>query len=307
MWPIATSSVCWEFAKLVSHADDAEFAAKLGDYLELDEFARFMAVTVWLSNLDSLLSMGHNYYLYLHPKTRKFQFLPWDLDLSFGKFNMSGANTEELDIHQPWQGRNRFLERVFKVEAFNKLYLQHLTELSTTLAQPGRIANQVNELAPILRPAVAEESAEKLANFDKSVAGQISDSPDSASFRPRDRERGPGMAGPPGLPDKPIKPFVIARAASVAKQLAGQSTTSNNPGSNNRQNRPGGPPGFGPGRFLADGFTHAFGSSDGTFTHDQFVQGFESAFRRWDDDHSGLLTAEKLRAALGKEMGPPGK
>ena len=58
-----------EFARFVSKADDAEFAAKLGDYLELDEFARFLAVTAWLSNLDSLLSMGHNYYLYLHPKT----------------------------------------------------------------------------------------------------------------------------------------------------------------------------------------------------------------------------------------------
>jgi len=27
-----------------------------------------MAVTVWLSNMDSILSMGQNFYVYLHPK-----------------------------------------------------------------------------------------------------------------------------------------------------------------------------------------------------------------------------------------------
>ena len=55
------------FCKLVSHADDAEFAEKLGEFLDLDEFARFMAVTTWLSTFDSLLAMSQNYVVYLHP------------------------------------------------------------------------------------------------------------------------------------------------------------------------------------------------------------------------------------------------
>jgi spore coat protein CotH len=92
-----------DFCKLVTKADDATFAAKVGEYLNLDEFARFMAVTVWLSTLDSILTIGQNYYVYLHPKTHQLQFMPWDLDHSFGQFGMMAGQEqrENLSIHNP--------------------------------------------------------------------------------------------------------------------------------------------------------------------------------------------------------------
>ena len=92
-----------DFAKLVTSGSDEEFNADIAKYLDLDEFARFMAMTVWLANGDSILAMGQNFYVYLDPESNKFQFLPWDLDLSFGRFGMgrergdaeeSGGNAE---------------------------------------------------------------------------------------------------------------------------------------------------------------------------------------------------------------------
>ena len=162
------------FSRMVTKADDAEFAEKLGNYLELDEFARYMAVTVWLSTMDSILSSGQNFYVYLHPKTHKFQFLPWDLDHSFGQFPLGFTQEQRdgLDIQHPWRGANRFLDRVFKVDAFKKLYLAKMEEFSKTIFQPERLAQQVDEIAAAIRPAVEEESADKLARFDKAVAGE---------------------------------------------------------------------------------------------------------------------------------------
>ena len=80
-----------EFARFVTKADDVEFAAKLSDYLEIEEFARFMAITTWLSTLDSILGTGQNYYIYLDPKSRKFQFLPWDLDYLSDKLSTGSS------------------------------------------------------------------------------------------------------------------------------------------------------------------------------------------------------------------------
>jgi spore coat protein H len=163
-----------QFAKSVTSASDAEFAAKLGDSLDLEEFARFMSVTVWLSTMDSILAMGQNFYVHLGPRPGKFQFLPWDLDHSFGQFPMGGSQEqrENLSILQPWRGDNRFLARVFKVEAFKELYLARMTELSKTLCLPERFAQQVDQLAAVIRPAVKEESETKLARFDKAIAGE---------------------------------------------------------------------------------------------------------------------------------------
>jgi spore coat protein H len=247
------------FCKLVSHSSDAEFAQKLERFLDLDEFARFMAMTTWLSTMDSLLAMGQNYLVYLHPKTHQFQFIPWDLDHSFGQFFPIGTpqQRENLSIHKPWAGNILFLDRVYRIDKFKRLYLARLEEFNKTICNPERIQRQVDELAGILRSAVQEESAEKLARFDKVVAGEPvgpagfeggfdgllpkgdftpisapdaknSGSPSSGGFpgpHPQGPDAGGPQFGPPGLlgqPVKPIKGFVTARAKSVTDQLAGK-------------------------------------------------------------------------------------
>ena len=95
-----------EFAKLVNNADDEQFRKEIGSYLDADEFLRFLAANALLSNLDSFLGMGHNYYLYLQPTTNKFVFIPWDLDLSFAAFGMRGPgdSTRRPQYHPSTHG-----------------------------------------------------------------------------------------------------------------------------------------------------------------------------------------------------------
>ena len=198
-----------DFARLVTGATDAQFAARVGDFLELEETARYLAVVVFLSDLDGLLGPGQNYYLYLDPRTQKFSFIAWDQDHSFGQFFRGTQSArEQLSIHHPWSESSRFLDRLFRVDAFKRLYLARLTEFSSTLFKPERFHRQVDELAAVLRPAVKDESAQRLLRFDRAVAGDVP----------------PGDAGMFRGANIPIKPFVKARAQSVLDQLAGRST-----------------------------------------------------------------------------------
>lgn len=286
-----------DFARFVTKADEAEFAAKLGDFVELEATARYFAVTVWLATMDSILALGQNYYLYLHPKTHRFQFLPWDLDHSFGQF-MGGDANAQLSIQRPWRGENRFLERLFKVEAFKALYLAKLGELSETLFIPARFAQQVDELAATLRPVVEEESKEKLARFDRAVSGE-SATPAAGG--------GPGPGGPGGMGGKPIKPFTMVRAQSVIDQLAGKVPETPAPAFGPGGGGPGGRPGgFGPGNMLGPVFIAAFDADkDGQLTHTEFTAGFAKWFTAWNSDQSGTLTEEQLRAGIDKDFAPP--
>ena len=301
------------FCRLVTQAGDAEFAARLGDYVDLGELARFMAVTVWLSDLDGILGPGQNLYLYLLPKTHQFQFIPWDLDHSFGQFGMRGTQEqrENLSIKQPWQGENRFLERVFKVAAFKQLYLARLAEFNVTIFQPERFYRQVDELAAAIRPAVQAEGEAKLARFDAVVAGESIAPPGfggpPGGPRPGGGEggAGPRFGGPGGFmpPAKPIKAFVKIRAQSVIDQVAGKSEgqTLGEFGFGGR----GGPGGFGPGRFLGRVFMEALDANqDGEVTRDEFTQGFAKWFAAWNTDQSGVLTGEQLRAGINQDLSP---
>lgn len=167
-----------DFCYLVTKASDAELAQRLGDFVDLDEMARFMAVTVWLSDGDSLMDNSQNFYTYLDPKTNKLVFIPWDLDHTFGHFpqHLNQRQREERPIFPRWYKRNPFLERIFSVPAFRQLYIAHLTEFSRMLLDPKRLAAQVDELAPYIREAVAEQGraarTDILERFDRAVAGK---------------------------------------------------------------------------------------------------------------------------------------
>ena len=276
-----------ELSRFVRQADDAAFAAHIGEYIDLPEVARFLAVMVYLSDLDGILGPGQNLFLHLHPKNQQFQFIPWDQDHSWGQFNRASQDErDKLSIQHPWQGENPFLERMFKVDAFKKLYLARLDEFSKTIFRPERIAQQVEQIAAVIRPAVQEESEAKLDRFDKLVAGELLSAP------------GPFGGGQ----TKPIKPFAKVRMESLLEQLAGKSqglvTGSGFPGGF------GGGGGTGLGMFGRPLFQALDKNKDSSVTRTEFVEGFSALFKEWNSDKSGYLTLAQLRAGIQKALPP---
>lgn len=271
-------------SRFVSQAEDPGFAARIGEFIDLPELARFLAVMVYLSDLDGLLGPGQNLYLHWHPEQRRFQFIPWDQDRSWGQFNRaSQEQRDQLSIHRPWQGDNHFLERMFKVEAFKKLYLARLDEFSRSLFNPERIAQQVEEIAAAIRPAVAEESPSMLARFDKVVAGEVLSSP--------------GPFG--GSLIKPIKPFAKVRTQSVLDQLAGRSQGLVAGGGFPGSLRPGGGLGTMFGRPL---FQRLDANQDAAVTQTECLAGFAKLFEAWNSDGSGSLTLAQVRSGIAKDL-----
>jgi spore coat protein H len=177
--------------RLVSGATDAEFAAQIGDYVDLDKFARYFAVLVWLANSDSLLQNGQNFYTYLHPDTHRMHFVAWDQDFSFGNVRNNGTWT----IYAPWSGNNRFLSRLYNVDAFRSKYLARMAEFSDRLFLPDRLMDQIKEIAPAIRPSVELEGAQWLTAFDQIASGRSGIVPyvtSRAAFVKSELERGPG-------------------------------------------------------------------------------------------------------------------
>lgn len=153
--------------RLVSHASDEEFATQIADYVDLDDFSRYLTVLVWLANHDSLLQNGQNFYTYLHPQTNRFHFVAWDQDFSFG----NARNMGTLSIHRAWSAANRFLARMSKVEAFRAKYMARMTEFSDRLFVPERFSQQVREIGPAIRPSVELEGRGWLSGVDGTVDG----------------------------------------------------------------------------------------------------------------------------------------
>lgn len=202
-----------EFARLMTFASDAEFAEQLGDFLDLEKFARYLACEVLLSNYDGFLSNGQNFYLYLHPVSNKFGFIPWDLDLAWGGFFLIGTarERERARIWHPWVGEHRFLERVMGVDEFRQLYRAQLEDLLARLFIPSRLNSRIDEVARATRGPIAAESDFRLGKFEQAVSDQrrepLPDENDQGANRPAHQ----------------LKHFIEARARSVREQLDGKS------------------------------------------------------------------------------------
>ncbi|MDB6129554.1 MAG: hypothetical protein JWM04_661 [Verrucomicrobiales bacterium] len=294
-----------DFSRLVTSASDHDFEAKLGEFLDIDETARFLAVSVWLSNMDSILALGQNYYLYLDHKTQKFQFIPWDMDHSFGQFPMVGTEDQRmnLSLDKPWRGQNKFLERLFKVAAFKEKYLAVLKEDNESLFKPERFEAQVDELGRILYDTVKAEPGEKLARFEKVVSGEVVASTGFGG----NQNPGPGGNGPGGMgmATKPIKPFVKARYESVKSQLTGKNSGQSLDVVASRQ---GGGPDFGPGTFLGPVFFREMDANkDNKLSRQEFMDGFNGWFVEWtkSQENPSVLTLESLRTGIDKKFAFP--
>jgi DNA-directed RNA polymerase specialized sigma24 family protein len=200
-----------ELARLVTYADDAEFERRIGEFIDVHAFARFLAGEVLLSAYDSFLSNGQNFYMYLDPRSNKVGFIPWDMDLAWGGFFLLGTTRqrEQASIWHPWVGEHRFVERMLNVPEFRELYRARLEEFLAQLFIPERLHRRVNELSAAIREAVAAESDFRLGHFDEAVSDRATPRPDRPKPYGADR------------PVHQLKPFIVNRVKSVRDQLDG--------------------------------------------------------------------------------------
>jgi spore coat protein CotH len=190
------------FVKLVNLGDDAQFKTEIEGYLDVDGFLRFMAINAMVANMDSFLSLGHNYFMYLHPKSNRFVFMPWDLDLAFAGFPFAGSADQQADLSltQPYFGQNKLIDRLFAVPGMPDRYRKIVRELGGTCFSKERLFADIDVLEKVTKEALAREK--------------------KAAEARKDTKDGPfaGMFGK----SLDLRTFVEKRTASVAAQLDGK-------------------------------------------------------------------------------------
>jgi spore coat protein H len=267
------------FTKLVHKADDKAFRAEIDKYLDVDEFLRFLAATVTLVTMDSFIGLTHNYLLYLDPKTNKFVFLPWDLDLSMGAFGMMGSPDEMMDlsIRQPYTNRNRLIERLLADE---KVYAAYKGHLGSLMAK-GFTAEGIRKDLATINAAI-----EPIQKQEKEAVKARKESDGWRGF-------GGGFNRISDLPG-----FAANRTTSIQEQLDGK-----------RKGKVlSGRFGFGPGGFLVRPVLEATDKDkDGKLTKEEVNAAVKTLFAKLDKDHKEELNQEALADGINKLLPrPPG-
>ena len=110
---------------------------------------------------DSFLVMAQNYYLYLHPKTRKFTFFPWDLDLAFAGWPLGGAAEDQMDLSlsHAHSDDHRLILRLFAIDEVKSKYDEILRELTAGCCSTERWLRDLEVIEKTTKGARQRESA----------------------------------------------------------------------------------------------------------------------------------------------------
>lgn len=73
-----------EFLDFINNADDATFAEELPERLDVEAFARYLAMMELINNFDDIDGPGNNSYLWYDVDSGQFTVVPWDMNLAFG-------------------------------------------------------------------------------------------------------------------------------------------------------------------------------------------------------------------------------
>ena len=219
-----------EFARFIQEADPQEFGERLKEYLDPAAFTRFVALNAVLANIDSFIGNGHNYYLFLDPKSHRAQFIPWDLNEAFGAHPVSGPSRDQMtfSVLRPQADPNRLIERVIADPQFGPAYRAQCAWVLTNLFEPKRLQADIDRVASVTRRVVFAESKRAKADFERTVLGTIPPTSGDVSQPRHDREIGRDSYHPWGFPDAvevdniPLKDWIAGRYQNVRGQLDGQ-------------------------------------------------------------------------------------
>ena len=159
--------------KLIDDGTDEQFAAQIGEKMDLDLLAGYLATTSLLSSLDSYVAAPHNYYLVMDKADGKLKLLPWDVNESFGTFtfNQDPSVLVNWNISKPYITGHRVLNRLFKTDFFPKLYRSKLEKLIKEDFTVEKINGRIAEYEKAILPFVQAKGFGELLGLQMGIEG----------------------------------------------------------------------------------------------------------------------------------------
>ncbi|MDO7883616.1 CotH kinase family protein [Salinibacterium soli] len=173
-----------DFLEFVNTASDEEFASGLGDWLDVDAFATYLAFQEIVGNFDDIDGPGNNSYLRYDESTGLMTVVSWDLNLALGVSNGGpGGGPGGGEAGGPGDGGDRpadgdrpggggaggmaggpsqgnvLSERFLADDGFAALYESALAELRSTLVDSGAAQAALDEWVAVLGTQSLVDSA----------------------------------------------------------------------------------------------------------------------------------------------------
>lgn len=138
------------FINILNNTPDGTFKEEIEKVFDVDNFLKAMAVDVLISNWDGYAFNKNNFYLYHNLVSGKFEYLPYDLDNTFG-IDWFGVDWAKRDINNWASDENRPLfKKIMKVQAYRDQFNLYVQELLQKYFNPGKMNPEIDAIKEMI-------------------------------------------------------------------------------------------------------------------------------------------------------------
>ena len=157
--------------QLTNQIASAKSREDLAQFIDVDNFLNYIAISSFVGHWDSLIGNANNDYLFFNKETQKWQVFVWDLDNTFGitfaGYNTYNANLNEILVN----GKNIIKESnrplFYKIlNLYSEEYKEKVDNLLETTFQEEKVQNRIINLRNMFTGGhSSEEKWESLFRF----------------------------------------------------------------------------------------------------------------------------------------------
>lgn len=145
------------FIDILNNTPDADFPCAIEQVFNVADFLKVQALDVVSGNWDGYAGNKNNFYLYHNPQTGLFEYIPYDLDNTWG-IDWLGQDWETRDPYL-WSTEYRPLyDRLMAVPEYRGWYSHYLRRMAEEWAHPDSVQAYLLPRHELLLPAIQSDS-----------------------------------------------------------------------------------------------------------------------------------------------------
>lgn len=143
-----------ELIDVLENCDDAKLETEVAKVVDIDAFYKFWALEGLLGFWDGYSGNKNNFFLYLHPVTNLFHFMPWGADMAFTKYHPERRRDgSPISVHLA----GRLPHRLYQLESGRKRYEQEIRRLLAGPWNEKTLVAECDRLEAMLEPHVGRQ------------------------------------------------------------------------------------------------------------------------------------------------------
>jgi len=147
------------FIDVLNNTPDDQFLCELDKVFNIYDYLKVIAVDIFIGNWDGYIYNKNNFYLYHNTQTGKFEYIPYDLDNTYG-IDWIGRDWGERDIYD-WQqhGDNYrpLYERIIDNDELKDQFSFYMNMLLNEKIQTNAYFEMIDDFKDMIYPFVEDD------------------------------------------------------------------------------------------------------------------------------------------------------